>query len=111
MRAPCLACGSAGHVDRGTSPAWTVCRLCGRAWIPSLGKAHPAYPELAWWTEWVPDDSATGRGAWALYESDVAASFSTEISASPSRKAILDFLVAVLDVIDARTSGKEKAHA
>jgi hypothetical protein len=106
MRAPCLRCGSAGHVDRGTSPAWTLCRLCGRAWIPSLGKAHPTYPELAWWVEWDRDRFGPGLGGWGLYESDVAASFSAEIAASRSRATLLDVLQALLDLIGKRTGSR-----
>ena len=110
MRAPCLRCGSAGHVDHGTSPAWTLCRLCGRAWIPSLGKNHPAYPELAWWIEWDRDHFGAGLGAWTLYEADVGASFSTNIAVSGCRRTILDLLEAVLGVIATRT-GAADSHA
>lgn len=91
----CLACGSGGYVDRGSSPPWTLCRLCGRAWMPGFLHDSAVAP-LSWWIEW---DADRLGGCWRIFETDHEVDASFEVAATPRRSIALDLVQELLNLL------------
>ncbi len=108
MNAPCGACGSEGYLRRGTAPPWTLCRMCGRAWMPGL-LHEPSFPPLSWWIEHRGTDPMS-YGEWVVFEADTNARVSFELAATPFRSTALDLIQAFLNSIATKRDAGDLAR-